>query len=54
MNKANIDLEIITWPLSRYQAYRPGKPIFAQGPLGPRANMDCRADMPGNATVAML
>ena len=41
--------------------------IFARGPLGPRAkmecradipgpraNMECRADMPGNATVDMF
>ena len=47
-------LEIITCPPSRYQAYRPGSSIFARGPLGPRANMECRADMPGNATVDMF
>ena len=28
--------------------------IFARGPLGPRANMECRADMLGNATVDMF
>ena len=37
-------LEIITCPPLRYQAYRPGSSIFARGPLGPRANMECRAD----------
>ena len=47
-------LEIITCPPSRYQAYRPGSSIFARGPLGPRANMECQADMPGNATVDMF
>ena len=43
-----------TCPPSRYQAYRPGSFIFARGPLGPRANMECRADMPGIATVDMF
>ena len=28
-------LEVITWPPSRYQAYRPGSSILARGPLGP-------------------
>ena len=49
-----LDLEVITWPPSHYQAYRPGSSILARGPLGPRANMECRADMPGNATVDMF
>ena len=47
-------LEIITYPPSRYQAYRPGSSIFARGPLGLRANMEYRADMPGNAMVDMF
>ena len=28
--------------------------IFARGPLGPRENMECRADMIGNAPVDMF
>ena len=32
----------------------PGSSILARGPLGPRANVEFRADMPGNATVVML
>ena len=47
-------LEIITCPPSRNQAYRLGSSIFARGPLGPRANMECRAGIPGNATVDMF
>ena len=31
-----------------------GSSIFARGPLGPRANMEYRADMPGNVTVDMF
>ena len=30
------NLEINTWPPSRYQAYRNGVSIFAWGPWGPR------------------
>ena len=47
-------LQIITCPSSRYQAYQPGSSIFVRGPKGPRANMECRADMPGNATLDMF
>ena len=47
-------LEVITWPPLRYQAYRPGSSILARGPLGLRASMECRADMPGNATMDMF
>ena len=54
MENVNYYLEIITCPPSRYQVYRPGSSIFARGPLCPRANMECRADMPGNATVDMF
>ena len=39
---------------SRYQAFRPGSTIFARGPLGSRANVECRADMPGNVAVDMF
>ena len=28
--------------------------LFAQEPLGPRANMECQAGMPGTVTVAMF
>ena len=47
-------LEIITWPPSHYQAYLSSSSILARGPLGQRANVECRADMPGNATVDMF
>ena len=33
-------LEIITSLPSHYKTYRPGSSIFAQGPLGPRTNME--------------
>ena len=36
------------------RAYRPGGSIVALRPLGPRANMQCRIDVPGDATVEMF
>ena len=40
--------------LLHYQAYWPDIFIFAGGPLGQRANMECQDAMTGNHTVAMF
>ena len=43
-----IYLEINTWPPPRYQAYQ------SVSCVGPRPNIECRANMPGNVTTMFL
>ena len=45
-------LEINTRPLPYYQAYWSLVSIFARGPLGPRACIQCRANLPGDMATA--
>ena len=40
-----------TYIMTRFKQYLE---VITWPPSGPRANMECRADMPGNATVDMF